>query len=71
MIADIAIGGVLLPGLLVIALVALIGAAIILRLLTLTGADRAFARRPLVELATFVILFGLLAQYLPSSGLMP
>lgn len=71
MIADIAIGGVLLPGLLVIALVALIGAAIILRLLTLTGADHAFARRPLVELATFVILFGLLAQYLPSSGLMP
>lgn len=71
MIADIAIGGVLLPGLLVIALVALIGAAIILRFLTLTGADRAFARRPLVELATFVILFGLLPQYLPSSGLMP
>lgn len=71
MIADIAIGGVLLPGLLVIALVALIGAAIVLRLLTLTGADRAFAHGPLVELAAFVILFGLLAQYLPSSGLMP
>ena len=71
MIADIAIGGVLLPGLLVIAFVALIGAAIVLRLLTLTGADRAFARRPFVELAVFIILFGLLAQYLPSSGLMP
>jgi len=71
MIADIAIGGVLLPGLLVIALVALIGAAIVLRLLTLTGADRAFARRPIVELAVFIILFDLLAQYLPSSGLMP
>lgn len=71
MIADIAIGGVLLPGLLVIAFVALIGAAIVLRLLTLTGADRAFAHRPFVELAAFIILFGLLAQHLPSSGLMP
>lgn len=68
MIADLTIGGVFIPGLLVLALVALIGTIVVLRLLVLAGATRLFASRPLVELATFAILYGLLVRFAPSTG---
>jgi hypothetical protein len=71
MIHDLDIGGVLIPGLLVLAVVALIGTIAVIRLFTLAGVTRAFAYRPLVELATFAILYGLLVQSLPAIGLIP
>ena len=71
MIVDLNIGGVLIPGLMVLAFVALVAAVATLRLLSMTGIRRMFAYRPLVELATFVILYGLLVQYLPLTGLSP
>ncbi|MFS2327575.1 DUF1656 domain-containing protein [Brucella sp. H1_1004] len=71
MIVDLNIGGVLIPGLVVIAFVALVATMSVLRLFTASGLNRRFACRPLVELVTFVIIYGLLVQYLPSIGLLP
>ncbi|UPA26992.1 DUF1656 domain-containing protein [Shinella oryzae] len=71
MIVDLNVGGVLIPGLVVLAFVALVAATATLRILAATGLDRLFAYRPLLELATFVVIYGLLVQYLPSIGLLP
>lgn len=71
MIADIAIGGVLIPGLLMLGLLAAICTFAVMRLTALTGLDRAFARKPLVELACFILLFSLLVQFQPLTGFLP
>jgi hypothetical protein len=71
MIVDLNVGGVLIPGLVVLAVVTLVVATVTLRILAAAGLDRLFAYRPLVELATFVVIYGLLVQYLPSIGLLP
>lgn len=72
MIADVNVGGgVLLPGLLVLAVVALLGTIAVLRLLTIAGGHRGFVHWPLIEIATFAIIYGLLVQSLPFTGLFP
>lgn len=71
MIVDLNVGGVLIPGLVALAFVALVATMAVLRLLAASGLNRLFAYRPLVELATFVIIYGLLVQYLPLIGLLP
>lgn len=68
MIDDLILGGVFIPGLLALALIALIGTVVALRFLKATGATRAFTLRPLVELAVFTLLFGLLVQAARSAG---
>ena len=68
MIPDLDLGGVFLPGLLVLALAALAGTVALVRLFAAAGLFRLTASRPLVELATFALLYGLLLQALPSSG---
>jgi len=42
-----------------------------MRFCAATGISRLFAYRPLVEAATFLIIYGLLTQYLPLNGPMP
>jgi hypothetical protein len=69
MIVDIAIGGVLIPGLLVVALLAMAATFAALRLLAATGLRRLFAYWAVVEVALFALFFALLAQYLPTNGL--
>ena len=71
MIIDLNLSGVLIPGLLVLAFVALVATIAVIRLLSVAGIYRVFAYRPLVELATFAIIYGLLAPHLPSIGLLP
>lgn len=71
MIVDLNVGGVLIPGLLVLAFLALLVTVAMIRFFSATGIQRLFASRPLVELATFAIIYGLLAQYLPLIGLLP
>ena len=71
MIVDLNVGGVVIPGLVVLAVVALVAATVTLRIIDAAGLYRLFAYRPLVELATFVVIYGLLVQYLPSIGLLP
>ncbi|PWC76420.1 DUF1656 domain-containing protein [Azospirillum sp. TSH64] len=68
MIPDLDFGGVFLPGLLVLALEALAGTVALVRLFAAAGLFRLTASRPLVELAIFALLYGLLLQALPSSG---
>ena len=69
MIVDLNIGGVLIPGLLVLVVAALAVTIAVTRLLSVAGIYRMFASRPLVELATFAIIYALLVQHLPSIGL--
>ncbi|MFD1199928.1 DUF1656 domain-containing protein [Brucella gallinifaecis] len=71
MIIDLNIGGVLIPGLVVLSFVALVATIAVLRLFAASSLNRLFAYRPLAELATFVIIYSLLVQYLPSTGLLP
>jgi hypothetical protein len=71
MIADLNVGGILIPALVVLAFIALVATMAMIRLFAAAGLHRLFAYRPLVELATFVIIYGLLVQYPPSIGLLP
>ncbi|MFC4314197.1 DUF1656 domain-containing protein [Steroidobacter flavus] len=64
MIVDFYIGGVLIPGLLVIAVLALVATIAAIRLLRVLDIYRLFAYRPLVELAAFTIIYSLIVQYL-------
>lgn len=69
MIADLDLGGVIIPGLLVLAMAALAATIAVIRLLAYARLIRLFAHRPVVELAVFAILYGLLVQAAPSFGL--
>lgn len=66
MIGDISLGGVYVPGLLLLALLALVITIALSRLLGLLGAYRFIAYRPMVDLALFTIILGLLNLLLPS-----
>ncbi|WP_041801625.1 DUF1656 domain-containing protein [Rhodopseudomonas palustris] len=69
MIVDFDIGGVLIPSLLVIALVALVATVALIRFLAVAGIYRAFVYPSLVELAIFSIVYGLLVEHMPFIGL--
>ncbi len=71
MIGEISIGGVYLPTLLVLGIVALVLLGLLSRLLALVGAYRVVAYRPLVDVALFLIILGLLAHLSTSFGLHP
>lgn len=60
MIGETAIGGVFLPVLLLIGMLALALTVLLSRLLALTNVYRFMAYRPLVDIALFVIILGLL-----------
>lgn len=68
MIPDITIGGVLLPGLLVLAIVSIVLTVGVLRLLAVIGLGQLFDARPLLEIATFTLVYALLMQFLPAIG---
>ena len=68
MIVDCNIGGVFIPGLLLLAIIALVATVVVIRLLNFAGICRVFAYWPIVELATFAIIYALLLQHLPSTG---
>jgi hypothetical protein len=61
--AEVSLFGVYVPGLLLLAVMALLLAYICSRLLASISAYRVFAYRPLVDLALFVILLGALALF--------
>lgn len=68
MITDLNVGGVFVPGLLVLAIIALFATVMVIRLFSVAGIYRIFTYRPIVELATFAIIYALLSQCLPSAG---
>jgi hypothetical protein len=61
MTGELSIGGVYLPAILVLAVVAVILTGIAVRLLSIAGLYRIVVYRPLVDLALFVIILGLLS----------
>ena len=61
MTGEISIGGVFLPSILLLAVAALILTAIATRLLAVAGLYRVVTYRPLVDLALFILILGLLA----------
>ncbi|MFC7332310.1 DUF1656 domain-containing protein [Rhodocista pekingensis] len=71
MIVDLNIAGVFIPGLVVLGFIALITTLATMRFCTTTGLSRLFAHRTVVEIATFLLLYGLLVQSLPLIGLLP
>jgi hypothetical protein len=68
MISDLIIGGILVPGLLALACVALVATVILMRLLAVTGLSRRLALPALTEIAAFILLYGLLVRVLPVTG---
>ena len=69
MTGETSIGGVYLPTVLVLAVVAMALTWVLNRLLKAVGAYRLFAFRPLVELALFVLIFGLVSLLTSRSGM--
>jgi hypothetical protein len=61
MIGEISIGGVFLPTFLLLAIVALLLTGLATRILSFTGVYRFVAYRPLVDLALFFLILGLLS----------
>lgn len=61
MTGEVSIGGVFVPSLLLLAIAALLSTALLSRLLAAFGLYRIIAYRPLVDLALFVLVLGLLA----------
>ncbi|MBU9826470.1 MULTISPECIES: DUF1656 domain-containing protein [Rahnella] len=70
MMTDINIGGVFLPGLLVMALVAFSGTILITPFLAFSRFYRRLPCRPLIDFTTFIIIFALLMQALNALGLL-
>ncbi|WPU21679.1 DUF1656 domain-containing protein [Cedecea neteri] len=68
MIGDVNIGGVYLPALLVIALVALLCTLFLLSLLMLNGVYRRLPCRPLIDFAAYIFTAFLLIQGLNALG---
>jgi hypothetical protein len=68
MTGELSIGGVYVPALLVLAVLALLLTAVVARLMASLGAYRLVAYRPLVDLAIFMLLLGLLSLVSGSFG---
>jgi hypothetical protein len=65
MLPDVSVDGVFIPGLMAVALAALVLSLMASRLLARLGLYRLFACRPLVGLSLFVILAEWLIQFVP------
>jgi hypothetical protein len=61
MTGEISIGGVYLPTLLLLAVAAVVLTGVATRLLAFAGVYRTVTYRPLVDLALFILILGLLA----------
>jgi len=62
MISDLDIAGVLVPGLLALACLALAATVLLLRLLAVTDLSRRLALPALTEIAVFLLFYGLLLR---------
>lgn len=68
---EIAIGGVFVPTLLILSLVALVLTYFVIQIANFAGLYRYVAYRALVDLCLYVFVLGLLAFLLPSFGVHP
>ncbi|MEF3091558.1 DUF1656 domain-containing protein [Raoultella sp. WB_B2P2-3] len=70
MMSDVNFGGVFVPGLLVVALVALACTLLLVPLFTFSRLYRSLPARPLIGFATYIFTFFLLMQGLNALGLL-
>lgn len=68
MTGEVAIGGVLVPVLLLLALLALVLTTLLTRLLNLAGFYRVVAWRPLVDLALYMLVLGIVVAVTAPNG---
>ncbi len=67
---EVSLAGVYMPGLLVLAIIALVVTGILTRLFSVTGVYRLIAYRPLVDVALYVIVLGgLVLLFVPDAPL--
>jgi hypothetical protein len=71
MIGEISIGGVYVPALLLLAMMALAITGILTQLLQLSGFYRLIAYRPLVDICLFLLLLGLIVLLTSPAGSNP
>ena len=71
MIGELSVGGVFVPAILVLAVIALALTGLLGRLLALAGAYRGLAFRPLVDICLFSLLLGLLVRLSTGWGSTP
>jgi hypothetical protein len=69
MMHDIVLGGVYMPALLLLGVVALVATGLLSRLINLAGGYRFIVYRPLVDLALFVLVLGLLVLLAARRGI--
>jgi type IV secretory pathway VirB6-like protein len=69
MIGELSLGGVFVPALLVLSVIALIITGLLTQLLQVVGVYRVVAYRPLVDLAIFVLVLGLIVLLTAPFGL--
>lgn len=68
MIGEVALGGVYVPALLLLGIVAAIITGLLTAFLNLVGAYRLIAYRPLADVALFVLILGLLVLLTAPAG---
>lgn len=68
MTGELSIGGVYLPAILLLAVIAVVLTGLTTRLLSIAGLYRIIVYRPLVDLALFIIILGLLSLATGPSG---
>lgn len=68
MTGELTIGGVYLPAILLLAVIAVVLTGLTARLLSIAGLYRIIVYRPLVDLALFIIILGLLSLATGPSG---
>lgn len=68
MTGELTIGGVYLPAILLLAVIAVVLTGLTTRLLSIAGLYRIIVYRPLVDLALFIIILGLLSLATGPSG---
>lgn len=71
MTGEIALGGVFVPTLLLLAMIALLLSWAVTRLIGALGLYRFLAYRAIVDLSLFVLILGALAIFLPPFGIRP
>jgi len=69
MTGEVSIYGIFVPSLLVLSILAMLGAMVLTRLFNYLGLYRFLAYRALVEVCLFILLLGLLARIAPNLGL--
>lgn len=68
---EVSLFGVFVPGLLIVGVLALVATALLTRVFGLIGFYRLISYRPLVDLALFMIVLGIMVYFLRPDSFLP